>query len=131
MALAATLVPVNQADGSLVYTTVDGPTHLFSNQSLNAKLLAAAVVGANGKFAVVAGFEPNLFVYGTASTFSLDVYTSPDGANWIKVATITEATAIKSLGRNELHFPVKAIAVDLTAVAGGNVSVQIYAERRK
>lgn len=131
MALGAALVPVNQTDLSLVYKTIDGPTHLFQNQSLNALLANALTSGGNGKVAVVAGFEPNVFVYGTATSFTLDIYTSPDGKNWIKVATVNEATAIKSFGRNELRFPVYAIAVDLTAVAGGNLSAQVYAERRK
>jgi len=131
MALGATLTPVTQADGSLGFKTIDGPTHLFQNQSLNALLLDAKSAAENGRAAVVAGFEPNLFIYHTAATFSLDVYTSPDGVNWIKVATVTQATAIKSLGRNELHFPIHSIIVDLTAAAGGNVSAQVYAERRK
>jgi|SRR5215831_10122790 len=131
MALAPTLTPVNVADGSLGYSLIDGPTHIFANQSLLARLATLLTSPANGRKAVVEGFEPCLYIFGTSTSFNVDIYTSPDGTNWVKVASATQATAPLVFGRNELRFPIYAITVDVTAVTGGNINAFVYAERRK
>lgn len=131
MALGTTIIPCTTGDGSLAYRGIDGPSHIFVNQSLFAKLANVLTSPGNGRVCIVEGFEPCLYIFGTSTSFSIDIYTSPDGKNFVKVATVTQATAPLVFGRNELRFPIYAIAVDVTAVTGGNVSAVVYGERRK
>lgn len=132
MALADLLLPCAMPL-TLEFEDIWGPTHLFTNQALRAKLLDGVSSPANGRFVIVQGFEPCIYLFGTGSTWSIDIYGSPNAkiGSWVKLVTVTQASTVKALGRNTLGFPQYALAVDLTAVAGGNLSAVCYAERRK
>jgi hypothetical protein len=126
MALSASLVPATAID-----RRIDAPVHTLVGESRAANLLSAQATAANSKSVKIAGFKPSLFIKHTATSFTLVVYTSPDGVSWFPIATITEATAVKHLGPDDLKAPVDSIVCDLTAVAGGHVTIDVYGERAR
>lgn len=110
--------------------TINGPTHLFDNQSMTA-VLADGQTGTGPTDALICeGFEPNLWFLPTEDFVgTFDVETSPNGKDW--VARKIDLNTPDSFGRNDLGFPIYAVRGNLKTRDAGSVKTIAYAERRK
>lgn len=105
--------------------TIQGNSY---GRTLYASPFALQASAANSKRIKIDGYTCAVYIFSAAATFVVDVYVSPDGGNFIKIGSITEATAVKRLDLGVAH----SVILDMTAIAAvSTLTAVVYGEERR
>jgi hypothetical protein len=104
---------------------IDSPIYRLDNVDEEFLFLDGAISAGDSPMLITQGWEPSIAFYGTFGVFQkVQVYTSPDGQNFVWIADVT-SLGVTLLGRNDLKFPAYAMKLSVPQKASGMTGVAI------